>query len=44
MWACETLTTLLKEIISLVLKMSYLIRIDVAALAKQENRLEEATP
>ena len=44
MWACEILISLLKVIISLVLKMSYLTRIDFAALAKQENRLEEATP
>ena len=41
MWPCETLTSLLKEIISLVLMMSYLIRIDFAVLVKQANRLEE---
>ena len=44
MWACETLTSSLKVIISLVLKMSYLIRIDFAALVKQVNRLEEGIP
>ena len=44
MWACETLTSLLKVVISLVLKMSYLIRIDFAVLVKQVNRLEEGIP
>ena len=44
MWACETLTNSLKEIISLALTMSYLIRIDFAALVKQVNRLEEGIP
>ena len=44
MLVCETLTSLLKEIISLELMMSYLIRIDFAALVKQVNRLEEGIP
>ena len=44
MWACEILIILLNVIIYLVLKMSYLIRIDFAALVKQVNRLEEGIP
>ena len=44
MLVCETLTSLLKEIISLELTMSYLIRIDFVALVKQVNRLEEGMP
>ena len=41
---CETLKSLLKEIIFLELTMSYLIRIDFAVLVKQVNRLEEGIP
>ena len=40
----RTLTSLLREIISLELMMSYLIRIDFAALVRQVNRLEEGIP
>ena len=41
MWACEMLISLLKVIISLELKMSYLTRIDFVVLVKQGNKLEE---
>ena len=41
MWACKTLTSLLKVIISLVLKRLYLTRIDFVVLSKQDNKLEE---
>ena len=41
MLVCETLAILLREIISLELMMSYLIRIDFAVLVKQVNRWEE---
>ena len=44
MWACEILISLLKVIISLVLKILYLTRIDFVVLVKQEKRLEEVIP